>query len=264
MDAPREHLGQHLLRDDEVIERVVSAARLRAGERVLDAGAGHGALTRPIAAAVGPRGVVYAIEIDQSMMEGLRRFQPPQVQVIEDDLLTVDLPGPLDAVVANPPFRVAAPFIERIVAARVPRAVLVLPFELADRLVARPGAERYGKLTVRVRALAHAEVLGAVSRRAFNPPPGVACAIVGLRARGDADDVDVGVVSQVVDVAWPSWQRLAKHALAPLPAQFRADSAAFQAMLKEAGWADEVTAKLPPAAFAEVARHLATKGRGPK
>lgn len=241
----------------------MAAASLRPGERVLDAGAGAGALTRPIAEAVGAEGRVWAVEVDPAMLRSLRADLPPQVQVVEGDLLQFPLPRPLDAVVANPPFRIAAPLVERIVDARVPRAALVLPRELVERLAAAPGSPRYGKLSVRVGVFAEAEDLGALPPRVFDPPPGVECGIVRLRARRATPEVDVATLKRVLDVAWEAWDRKAKHAFAPLAPAFRADSAALMRLLREAAWAEPATGTLPPEAFAAVARHLVEKGRTP-
>lgn len=262
MDTPDVDLGQHLLKDPQAIKRVLEAAKLQPGERVLDAGAGTGALTRPIAAAVGPTGTVLAVDVDPGMIDVLRRASlPPQVRIEEGDLLQVDLPEGLDAVVANPPFRIVAPFIERMLAARVPRAILVVPQELAERLVARPGSERYGKLTVRVGVAAAVANLGLVSRHAFRPPPGVDCSIIRVRLRSDAPPVDATVLRHVLDVAWEGWDRKAKRALSTLPTAYRADSAAFMELLKLSGWAEQPVGTLPPFAFATLSRHLKERGR---
>ncbi len=250
-------LGQHLLCDDEVIARVVEAAALQSGDQVLDAGAGQGALTRPIAAAVAPGGTVWAVDVDPVMVAALRAMSLPAVQVVEHDLLHWPLPAALDAVVANPPFKIAATVIERLAAARVPRAVYVVPRELADRLAAAPGSQHYGKLTIRVGLHATVEDLGYVPRRAFTPPPGVTCGIIRLRARTDALPCDAEMLAVVLDAAWGAWDRLARRAFGPLPRQFRTDSGALTRLLVDAGWADEKVNTLPPDAFAAVAQHLA-------
>lgn len=248
---PNEDLGQHLLSDHEVITRVVNAAKLLPGDTVLDAGAGKGALTRPIAAAVAP-GQVYAVDVDPVMVKRLNSKPIRGTTVIEADLLTWPLPE-LDAVVANPPFKIAAPFIERV--ARVPRGVYVLPRELADRLAAKPGTKHYGKLTIRVALRATVEDLGYVPRKAFTPPPGVTCGIIRLRARG-TPDFDPEMLDTVLDAAWAAWERKARHAFGALAPKFKADGAALSTLLKENGWSDLKTSTLAPDVFGEVARHL--------
>ncbi len=258
---PPPDLGQHLLCDDSVIARVVKAAGLKPGDQVLDAGAGTGALTRPIAAAVAPGGGVWAVDVDPLMVEELRRNPPPGVTVVSGNLLKWPLPAALTAVVANPPFKIAAPFIERVAAAGIRRAVFVVPRELADRLAAAPGSAHYGKLTVRVGLRATVEDLGFVPRRAFTPPPGVTSGIIRLRARSDLQEVDAEMLDAVLDAAWAAWDRKARHAFGSLAQTIRADGAALAGLLSEAGSADLKTCTLPPDAFATVARHLAAGRR---
>lgn len=248
---PNEDLGQHLLTDDAVIARVMDAASLSPGESVLDAGAGKGALTAPIAAEVAT-GTVYAVDVDPTMLKILEKKGLPGVVVEEGDLLQWPLPE-LDAVVANPPFKIAAPFIERV--AHVKRGVFVVPRELADRLVAQPGTERYGKLTIRIALRASVDDFGFVSRRAFDPAPAVTCGIIRLRAK-EPVAYDEEVLDAVLDAAWKSWDRKSRHAFSPLAHHFRTDGAALASLLKETGWGEQKTSNLAPYVFGAVVQHL--------
>lgn len=252
-------LGQHLLVDEGVINRVVRAAALKPGDHVLDAGAGTGALTRPIAAAVAPGGHTWAVDVDPAMVEALTQEALPDVSVVADDLLAWSLPETLTAVVANPPYKIAAPVIERVAAAGVQRAVFVVPRELADRLAAPPGSAHYGKLTVRVALRATVEDLGYLSRKAFDPQPAVTSGIIRLRAR-DGPEYEPEMLDAVLDAAWTAWDRKARHAFGALAQSLRCDGAALAGLLKESGWFDAKTSMLPPDAFGAVAR-LLTQGR---
>jgi ubiquinone/menaquinone biosynthesis C-methylase UbiE len=55
------------------IDEVVAALKLRPGQTVADIGAGSGLLDAPLAQAVGPRGRVYAVEIDAGFFPEIRR-----------------------------------------------------------------------------------------------------------------------------------------------------------------------------------------------
>lgn len=255
--VPLPDLGQHLLTDDVVIARVVSAAALNPGDHVLDAGAGKGALTRPIAAAVAPGGTVWAVDVDPEMVAALKQATPPGVTIVEHDLLEWPLPATLTAVVANPPYKIAAPLIERVMEAGVERAVFVVPRELADRLAAEPGSEHYGKLTIRVGLHAKVEDLGYLSRRAFTPQPAVTSGLIRLRARSVVPEFDGAMLDAVIDAAWDSWERKTRHAFGELAHEFRCDGAALAALLVQTGWAELKVNTLPPKAFAKIARHLA-------
>jgi ubiquinone/menaquinone biosynthesis C-methylase UbiE len=55
------------------IDEVVAALKLRPGQTVADIGAGSGLLAAPLGKAVGPRGRVYAVEIDEAFFPEIRR-----------------------------------------------------------------------------------------------------------------------------------------------------------------------------------------------
>jgi arsenite methyltransferase len=61
-------------RDDfQMPEKVMETLALKAGERVADIGAGSGYFTIPVAKAVGPTGVVWAIDIRQEMLDYIEK-----------------------------------------------------------------------------------------------------------------------------------------------------------------------------------------------
>jgi ubiquinone/menaquinone biosynthesis C-methylase UbiE len=60
----------------EWTDRVADAARLRAGERVLDVACGTGALTRAVAARVGSNGVAIGLDVNDGMLAVARRKSP--------------------------------------------------------------------------------------------------------------------------------------------------------------------------------------------
>jgi cyclopropane fatty-acyl-phospholipid synthase-like methyltransferase len=66
------------------IDEVVSALKLQPGQTVADIGAGSGLLVAPLATAVGPRGRVYAVEIDAGFFPEIRkRAAAAQVSNVE-------------------------------------------------------------------------------------------------------------------------------------------------------------------------------------
>jgi arsenite methyltransferase len=66
LDSPERIAGLHI---DDVIARL----QLKPGTVVADLGAGSGSFSLPFAGAVGPTGKVYAVEVDQMMLEHIRR-----------------------------------------------------------------------------------------------------------------------------------------------------------------------------------------------
>ncbi len=55
------------------VDRVVEALKLQPGQRIADLGAGSGVFSRPMAQKVGPKGLIYAIDIDSELLKYLEK-----------------------------------------------------------------------------------------------------------------------------------------------------------------------------------------------
>lgn len=179
-------LGQHFLKDESVIERIVQLAGLRSSDCVLEIGPGLGALTIPLARAAGS---VTAVEKDEALADELvRRISAAgvlNVGVIKADILKWDLEEMQCErfhVIGNLPYYVSKPVLEKLLRnrKRLKRALVMLQREVADRLTALPGSKQYGALTLMIQYHARAEMLLRVSSSAFFPRPKVESAVVEL------------------------------------------------------------------------------------
>ena len=54
------------------INRVVEVLNVQPNDRVADLGAGSGLFTRPLAQKVGPEGIIYAVDINENLLEHIR------------------------------------------------------------------------------------------------------------------------------------------------------------------------------------------------
>jgi 23S rRNA (adenine-N6)-dimethyltransferase len=157
--------GWHRL-EPEWARRIVDAADIRAGELVLDLGAGTGALTRPLVRAGAQ---VVAVELHPGRAAQLRdRFATAPVRVVQADLERVRLPRRPFRVVANPPYAVSTAVLKRLLApgSRLDAADLVLPVWLVARYA---GGRGHG--VARWQNTYRAERGLWLPRRAFSPPP---------------------------------------------------------------------------------------------
>lgn len=174
--------GQHQVIDPTVLERMVDHAELSRDDVVLEIGAGVGNLTSLLAARAGK---VIAVERDKRLARILgERFRGhSNVELLCGDALRIELPR-FDKVVANLPYGISSDITFRLLEHRFKLAVLMFQREFAQRLVAEPGSDDYGRLTVNAYYRANIELLDEVPPTAFFPPPKVTSAIVRLRPRG--------------------------------------------------------------------------------
>ncbi|MBU6228615.1 MAG: 16S rRNA (adenine(1518)-N(6)/adenine(1519)-N(6))-dimethyltransferase RsmA [Cyanobacteria bacterium REEB459] len=193
----RKRFGQHWLTSQTVLQSIVAAAAVTAEDGVLEIGPGTGVLTTAL---VERAGGVVAVEIDRDRSRQLRRqfAHQPNFTLVEGDILSLDLSDlispledqPLNKVVANIPYYITGPILEKLLGTLAqpnPQPyqgiVLMVQREVADRLCARPGSRAFGALSVRVQYLATCELVCPVPASAFTPAPKVDSAVVRLTPR---------------------------------------------------------------------------------
>ncbi|HUK12457.1 MAG TPA: 16S rRNA (adenine(1518)-N(6)/adenine(1519)-N(6))-dimethyltransferase RsmA [Thermoanaerobaculaceae bacterium] len=187
MRTRRQRLGQHFLHDDRTARAIVAALDAEP-DRVVEIGPGRGALTRLL---IERFGQVAAVELDPDLAAMLpnRLGRPAGLEVLRLDAVTADLDaiarGGRWQVAANLPYSVGTAIVRRLLARPdlFSTLVVMVQLEVAQRLVAPPGASARGLLSVEAEARADAELLFTVAPRCFVPPPRVTSAVVRMALR---------------------------------------------------------------------------------
>ena len=204
--------GQHQVIDPTVLEQMVDYAELSRDDLVLEVGAGIGNLTLLLAARGGR---VIAVERDRRLIKvlGERSRGYSNVELLCGDALQIELPK-FNKVVANLPYGISSDITFRLLERKFELAVLMYQREFAERLVARPGSDDYGRLMVNAYYRASVELLGEVPPEAFFPQPKVTSAIVRLRPREPPFDVaDENMFFNVVRALFQHRRQRVRNAL---------------------------------------------------
>ncbi len=185
-------LGQHFLLDLNITRRIARAAGDLRDQTVIEVGPGPGGLTRALLEA-GAR--VIAIEKDERflpLLEPLIAWSDGRLQIAQGDALRIDQSALIGAgsahIISNLPYNVGTELLVRWLKAGAWRGPMTLMFqkEVAQRIVAKPGSDAYGRLAVLAQARCAARLEFTVPARAFTPPPKVDSAVVRLTDREDA------------------------------------------------------------------------------
>lgn len=189
----RHALSQNFLADPDVLEAILDEAGVGPGDRVLEIGPGLGVLT---GALLDAGASVTAVELDPRLAALLRaRFGPAvergaadpwaggALRLIEGDALDQDLSSLVPApyrVVANLPYHITSPILHRLLddSPRPERLVLMVQWEVAERIAAPPGRMSY--LSVFVQYHAAVRIARRVPAEAFEPSPHVSSAVIVL------------------------------------------------------------------------------------
>lgn len=222
LDA-RKSLGQHFLLDLNLTARIVRAAGAMAGRHAIEVGPGPGGLTRALLAA--EAATVTAIERDPrcvAALADLAAAYPDRLRIIEADALAVDLAAlvpPPRKLVANLPYNVGTKLLVGWLAQAASFESLTLMFqqEVAERIVAAPGSEAYGRLSVLGQWLADPRIVLRLPAAAFTPPPKVASAVVHLVPRADQPPGALfAAMERVTAAAFGQRRKMLRSALKPL------------------------------------------------
>jgi 16S rRNA (adenine1518-N6/adenine1519-N6)-dimethyltransferase len=180
---PKKGLGQNFLVDDSALHQIILAAEITPDDCVLEVGPGLGHLTRYLARAA--RQVV-AVELDRNLIPLLRDVlgNAANVNLVQGDIMELDLaplveePGYL--VVANIPYNITGPLMQRLLETRIKPARLVLTIqkEVAQAICAEPGDLSIRALSVQVYGWPH--ITAHIPAGSFFPAPDVDSAVLRI------------------------------------------------------------------------------------
>jgi len=185
--VPRKRHGQNFLHDPAVARRIVKAAGVHPGEKVVEIGPGLGAITRPL---LETGAHVTAIEIDPRIADYLRNELKAEerFELLQGDVLELDWNSFSDrpwVLMANLPYSITGPLLEKILQppAGMTRAIFMVQKEVAQRLTAGAGGKEIGAIGVFAQLLFEAERLFDVGAGAFHPPPEIVSTVLRLQSR---------------------------------------------------------------------------------
>ena len=188
---PSKRLGQHFLRDQRTIDRILDALSPQGDETVIEIGPGTGALTAKL---VQRAGRVVAIEFDKNLVPLLtEQFgHLSQFRLVHADALTTDFcqeiqPATSARIVANLPYNISTAILQRLIAQRhcLSEMVLMLQREVVERMMEPAGSSERGFLSVLVEAYCEVSKLFDVAPGAFHPPPKVWSSVIRLQLRSE-------------------------------------------------------------------------------
>lgn len=182
-------LGQNFILDDALIARIVEAAQVAPGERVLEIGPGAGVMTRCLAEAGAS---VTAVELDRSLEPVLRAvLGEGDVRLVFGDVLKLDLAALMGdkpyRVVANLPYYITADVVLALVTgAKKPESITVMvQREAAGRMMAKPDSKSWCALAATVQYFGRPEPLMDLPPKAFTPPPHVDSTLLRISLYAD-------------------------------------------------------------------------------
>ena len=237
----KQSLGQNFIYDDALLSALTEAAGVTAEEDVLEIGPGCGSLTKHLCRAAHS---VVSVELDERLIPLLKAFlaEEKNWSVVQGDIMnldlravTADLRRPF-AVVANIPYYITTPLIQRLLTAGMPvsRLALMVQKEVADKILSSPGEDGWGPLAIRCQYQCEPQRVMEVPASCFTPPPKVDSTFILLPVRKEPA-VKVKNEEMFFRVVNAAFALRRKTLLNGLCAAFRTERTEAAAWLEQAG-----------------------------
>jgi 16S rRNA (adenine1518-N6/adenine1519-N6)-dimethyltransferase len=192
-------LGQHFLVDERIKRRIIDTIEPSPDAVVLEIGAGPANMTRLLAERANK---LISVEIDEHFASKLQTIFSgnSRVEIVNDDFLNVSIPA-LAArnehrklfVFGNLPYYITTPILMKLFDSHdlIEKIVVMMQYEVAQRLKAAPGDPEYGLLGVTAQFFGLPKLLFKIPPSAFNPPPKVMSALVSMTIRSRAEELGI-------------------------------------------------------------------------
>lgn len=187
MHRLKKSLGQHFLKDETYVHRIIETLKEDAFTQLLEVGPGGGALTRFL---LQLKEVEFkAVELDEEKITYLHKtFAAQNPEIISGSILDIDAPfAGTFTVIGNFPYNISSQILFKILEWKdqVPVVIGMFQKEVAQRAAAKPGSKIYGILSALVQPFYEIEYLFDVPPVAFNPPPKVMSGVIRLKRKKD-------------------------------------------------------------------------------
>ncbi|WP_276537052.1 16S rRNA (adenine(1518)-N(6)/adenine(1519)-N(6))-dimethyltransferase RsmA [Anaerosalibacter massiliensis] len=185
-------LGQNFLIDGNILRKICEEGQVSKKDDILEIGPGIGTLTEELSSRANK---VVAVELDKALIPILDETLKDcyNVEIVSGDILKIDLPKLFKEkfknenikVVANLPYYITTPIIGKLLEDEldIDSILVMVQYEVAERMKASPGTKDYGSLSVFVQYYTEPEIIFSVPKTAFMPSPNVDSAVIELKIR---------------------------------------------------------------------------------
>lgn len=181
---PRKQFGQHFLKDQGIIHRIIAALHPKTHDHLVEIGPGQGALTFPILKQIHQLEVV---ELDRDLVlllkdrsQSLGKLDIYSADALKFDFASLKKDDRMLRVFGNLPYNISTPLLFHLLSysQMISDMLFMLQKEVALRLVAQADDDHYGRLSVMAQYHCRIELLFDVPANAFYPPPQVESSMV--------------------------------------------------------------------------------------
>jgi len=178
----KKSLGQHFLKNEAIIQKIVESLSSHSFNNLVEVGPGAGALTKEL---IKIKDINFlAVELDEEKVVYLKKQYPTLTdKIISKSFLDIEMPfNEPFTVIGNFPYNISTQILFKILDWKesVPVIIGMFQKEVAERVASPSGSKVYGVISVFMQAYYDVEYLFDVAPDCFNPPPKVMSGVIRL------------------------------------------------------------------------------------
>lgn len=213
---PLKRFGQNYLTDRNIVLKMIQTLNISSTDSIIEIGPGKGFITQELLEKVNK---LTAVEIDSRVIDDLKtKF--PNLNLIQNDIqkigfnkLSIGLPI---KVIGNIPFNLTGNILFKLIYEKnfVDQAVLIIPYDIAKRIVATKRTKEYGILTVLFNYFSTSKIAHKISRNVFFPKPNLDAAIINIKFdKKESKNINRNLFIKVVKASFGNRRKTLKNSL---------------------------------------------------
>ena len=187
----KKKFGQNFLKDDTVVNKIISVSNITKDDLVIEVGPGKGILTKKLSE-VSKNVISYEIDSDLFLyLEELSK-DLSNVKFVFEDFMTSDVSKDIESYtynniyfVSNVPYYITTPILMKLIDSGISftKIVMMVQKEVGDRFSAKEGCRDYGSISVFLNYYYDVKKEFFVSRNEFIPVPNVDSVVISFSNR---------------------------------------------------------------------------------
>jgi len=213
---PLKKFGQNYLIDKNIVQNMIRPLNLQSSDNVIEIGPGKGFITEEIYKLVDK---VTGIEIDSRVIKNLEE-NFPNLRLIHSDFLKINLRSYVDKnklkIIGNIPFNLTGNILFKLLdeAANIESAILIVPHDIAKRIIAKKKTKEYGILTILFNYFTTPKIVQKVSSNVFLPKPNLDAAILQINFNKEEEpNLDKNLFIKVVKASFGNRRKTLNNSL---------------------------------------------------
>lgn len=214
-------LGQNFLFDHKITDKIANSTNISSDDNILEIGPGPGGLTRSILKK-SPKKLI-TIEQDQRVipiLEEIKEHYPNNLEIIQGDALEIPISnlfyGERFKIIANLPYNIGTELVFRWLndINLIESMTILLQKEVVQRIVAKSGNKKYGRLSVMINFQCFSKSLFDIAAGSFVPAPKVISSLVQIIPRKEIiADIDLKILSRLCACAFNQRRKMLRSSL---------------------------------------------------